>query len=193
MSQEDDFVAITGTDVSVATKYLKDAKNNLERAIQLYYDRAPTSVTTAKVVPVEQRAPAPVTEEQEMLAAASSAPVPEVAPRPVFEDASELSFISRKPIPFVGLNINAKLVGLAAEVTLDHLFVNSNAEPIEASYRFYQGECSVTALEIIVDGKTIRAVIKEKEAAQNKVLSVKPLFLLNSMTTLWQVAMALIY
>ncbi|KAH3757009.1 hypothetical protein Pelo_11227 [Pelomyxa schiedti] len=184
----DDFIAITGADTAAAQKFMSKARNNLEVAIQMFYEQTPTSLTTAAVVPTPATPPSAASSASSSSASSSAAAEAPPAPVLIDTDVAEIGLFRRKSeaalprgashnaeqegefgvgVPFVGLSVSARVTGVAAEVELRHSFVNSETVPIEAMYKFYQGDCTVTALKITIGEKVITAKIKEKEQAQN--------------------------
>ncbi len=94
-------------------------------------------------------------------------------------------------MPLRGLAVNAKVVGMVAQVEVSQRYANSDSAPIEAVYdalssqeapaimnvlnvrngttrfQFKQEECSIYAFEAIVDDQLSVSEIKEKEEALN--------------------------
>jgi Ca-activated chloride channel family protein len=74
---------------------------------------------------------------------------------------------SRGALPLVAMDVRAHLCGLLAEVQLEQTFVNSAAEPIEATYLFpLPDRAAVTRFELRVGERLIEGVLKERAAAR---------------------------
>ncbi len=70
-------------------------------------------------------------------------------------------------LPLVGLGCIADITGLACRTSIIQTFINPSTRPIEATYVFpLDGTAAVTACEMIVDGRVIRARLKEREQAR---------------------------
>ncbi|XP_057373545.1 von Willebrand factor A domain-containing protein 5A-like [Daphnia carinata] len=71
------------------------------------------------------------------------------------------------PVPLTGVSVQARIIDLVAEVTIQQRYVNKENQPIEAVYLFPLDEgagiCKFTAE---VDGRVIEGVVKETKEAQ---------------------------
>ncbi|XP_046436816.1 von Willebrand factor A domain-containing protein 5A-like [Daphnia pulex] len=71
------------------------------------------------------------------------------------------------PVPLTGVSVQARIIDLVAEVTIEQRYVNRETQPIEAVYLFPldegAGVCKFTAE---VDGRSIEGVVKKTEEAQ---------------------------
>nr|CAH0110060.1 unnamed protein product [Daphnia galeata] len=71
------------------------------------------------------------------------------------------------PVPLIGVSVEARIIDLVAEVTIEQRYINKENQPIEAVYLFPldegAGVCKFTAE---VDGRVIEGVVKEKAEAK---------------------------
>lgn len=71
------------------------------------------------------------------------------------------------PVPLTGVSVQARIIDLVAEVTIQQRYVNKENQPIEAVYLFPLDEgagiCKFTAE---VDGRVIEGVVKETKEAR---------------------------
>ena len=73
----------------------------------------------------------------------------------------------RGTLPLVAMDVRHRLCGLAAEIRLVQTFVNSTAEPVEATYIFSLPDwAAVTEFELRVGDRVIAGVLKERAAAR---------------------------
>lgn len=125
------FRDIIGCDELTAHSFLERSNSNLETALELYFEQQATSGFT----------PAPVgnVSQKEAIIA-----VPALKPRVEYGRPFSGVFFSHahaplhkqeeSVIPFKGLAVEAKIVGITADVLMRHVFVNTEAVPIEAVY-----------------------------------------------------------
>eukprot|EP00727_Mastigamoeba_balamuthi_P009895 m51a1_g5528 hypothetical protein (806) ;mRNA; f:439156-442501 len=75
---------------------------------------------------------------------------------------------SAPPVPLTGLSFDISILGFCAEVTLRQRFENTESDPIEATYEFVlEDNAAVSNFSATIDGRTVEAKIKEKEAARD--------------------------
>jgi Ca-activated chloride channel family protein len=73
----------------------------------------------------------------------------------------------RGPLPLKALEVQAKLEGLIGEVSVTQTFVNTHAEPLEATYIFpLPDRAAVTRFRLEVAGRVVEGVLKERAAAR---------------------------
>ncbi|EFX83005.1 hypothetical protein DAPPUDRAFT_302138 [Daphnia pulex] len=71
------------------------------------------------------------------------------------------------PVPLIGVSVQARIVDLVAEVTIEQRYVNKENQPIEAVYLFPLDEgAGVSKFTAEVDGRLIEGVVKETEQAK---------------------------
>ncbi|XP_046649139.1 von Willebrand factor A domain-containing protein 5A-like [Daphnia pulicaria] len=71
------------------------------------------------------------------------------------------------PVPLIGVSVQARIVDLVAEVTIEQRYVNKENQPIEAVYLFPLDEgAGVSKFTAEVDGRVIEGVVKETEQAK---------------------------
>jgi Ca-activated chloride channel family protein len=74
----------------------------------------------------------------------------------------------RGPLPLEALDVEAKLEGLIAQVSLAQTFVNTHGEPLEATYIFpLPDRAAVTRFRLEVAGRIVEGVLKERAAARH--------------------------
>eukprot|EP00727_Mastigamoeba_balamuthi_P000601 m51a1_g10538 hypothetical protein (749) ;mRNA; r:2902-5885 len=74
---------------------------------------------------------------------------------------------SQAPVPVTGVAFDVSLLGFCAEVRLRQRFENTESDPIEATFEFLlESSAAVTAFSATIDGKEIKATLKEKEKAR---------------------------
>jgi Ca-activated chloride channel family protein len=72
-------------------------------------------------------------------------------------------------LPLAGLKIEARAAGRIAHVTVEQTFENRHAEPLEAVYIFpLAAGCAVGAFDLRVGDRTIRGLVREREAARRE-------------------------
>jgi Ca-activated chloride channel family protein len=75
----------------------------------------------------------------------------------------------RGPLPLKALDVQARLEGLVGEVSLAQTFVNTHAEPLEATYIFpLPDRAAVTHFRLEVAGRVVEGVLKERAAARRE-------------------------
>jgi Ca-activated chloride channel family protein len=75
----------------------------------------------------------------------------------------------RGPLPLKALAVHARIDGLLVEVALAQTFVNTHAEPLEATYIFpLPDRAAVTRFRMEVGGRVIEGVLKERGAARRE-------------------------
>ncbi|HYV35904.1 MAG TPA: VIT domain-containing protein, partial [Gemmataceae bacterium] len=73
------------------------------------------------------------------------------------------------PLPLKALDVQARLEGLIGEVSLTQVFVNTHAEPLEATYIFpLPDRAAVTQFRMEVAGRIVEGVLKERGAARQE-------------------------
>src|SRR5436309_6070648 len=71
----------------------------------------------------------------------------------------------RGPLPLKALDVQARLDGLLAEVEVSQTFVNTHAEPLEATYVFpLPDRAAVTEFRLVVAGRVVEGVLQERGA-----------------------------
>jgi Ca-activated chloride channel family protein len=71
------------------------------------------------------------------------------------------------PLPLKGLDVQAGLEGLIAQVSMTQTFVNTHAEPLEATYIFpLPDRAAVTSFRMEVAGRIVEGILKERSAAR---------------------------
>ncbi|KAH3764516.1 Vault protein inter-alpha-trypsin domain [Pelomyxa schiedti] len=179
------FEEIAACDRPTAHKYLRRANNDVNRAIALYFDEthsAPPIPSVSTQHSSNSTNTAPPTSSP-IIGTTTSAPT-----RTAELDYSRpfgAVFTSRErgtsgdrgerpsrdkatPNPFASLRVVSTIMGVAADVSMTHTFVNREDFPIEAVFAFAQGEFSVYELEVNVGGRIIKGSVQEKQAAANK-------------------------
>jgi Ca-activated chloride channel family protein len=74
---------------------------------------------------------------------------------------------ARGPLPLKALDVQARIDGLLAETTVRQTFVNTHAEPLEATYIFpLPDRAAVTAFRMEVGGRVVEGVLKERGEAR---------------------------
>jgi Ca-activated chloride channel family protein len=74
---------------------------------------------------------------------------------------------ARGPLPLKALDVQARLDGLLAETTVRQTFVNTHAEPLEATYIFpLPDRAAVTQFRMEVAGRVVEGVLKERGEAR---------------------------
>lgn len=129
---------ITGCDEPTANTYIEISNNNLQAAIDLFFEQQAQSAPPVAPAPALAHVPAPVLDQEIFVA-----PLVEYG-RPfsgmfVFAPRAPLAPAEHrkeevKVMPFKGLVVEAKIVGVTADVSMRHCFVNSEDVPIEAVY-----------------------------------------------------------
>jgi len=85
------------------------------------------------------------------------------------EDGFGALATARGRLPLTALDMQARLEGLSAEVTVCQTFVNSLTEPLEASYIFpLPDRAAVTRFRFEVAGRVIEGVLKERGEARRE-------------------------
>jgi Ca-activated chloride channel family protein len=75
----------------------------------------------------------------------------------------------RGPLPLKAMAVHARIDGLLADVTLAQTFVNTHAEPLEATYIFpLPDRAAVTRFRMEVGGRVIEGALKERGAARRE-------------------------
>ncbi|UJR07093.1 hypothetical protein I4U23_011381 [Adineta vaga] len=70
-------------------------------------------------------------------------------------------------VPLKNVSVEAKIHWFAADVTLTHVYINREENPIEAVYIFpIEDNAAIYDFTAEIDNRIIRAVLKEKEVAQ---------------------------
>src|SRR4051794_36782913 len=73
------------------------------------------------------------------------------------------------PLPLKALDVQARLEGLIAEVELTQTYVNTHAEPLEATYIFpLPDRAALTAFHMEVAGRVVDGVLKERGEARRE-------------------------
>src|SRR2546430_14104248 len=73
----------------------------------------------------------------------------------------------RGNLPLAELDIQAAITGLASHTILTQVFQNPHGDPLEATYIFPPPpRAAVTAMRTEADGRTVEAVLKEREQAR---------------------------
>src|SRR5436305_527619 len=73
----------------------------------------------------------------------------------------------RGPLPLKALDVLARLEGLLAEVEVTQTFVNTHAEPLEATYVFpLPDRAAVTDFRLEVAGRVVEGELKERGQAR---------------------------
>src|SRR5262245_43017424 len=76
---------------------------------------------------------------------------------------------ARGPLPLKALDVHARIDGLLAEVGVTQTFVNTHAEPLEATYIFpLPDRAAVTAFRLEVAGRIVEGVLNERGAARRE-------------------------
>jgi Ca-activated chloride channel family protein len=76
---------------------------------------------------------------------------------------------ARGSLPLKALDVHARIDGLLAEVTVSQTFVNTHAEPLEATYIFpLPDRAAVTRFHMEVAGRVVEGVLKERGAARRE-------------------------
>ncbi len=74
---------------------------------------------------------------------------------------------ARGPLPLKALDVHARIDGLLAETTVRQTFVNTHAEPLEATYIFpLPDRAAVTSFRMEVAGRVVEGVLKERGEAR---------------------------
>lgn len=77
-------------------------------------------------------------------------------------------------LPLLRTEVHAQISGLLSRVSVQQIFVNTNATPIEAEYLFPLGERSaVDSMEFRTPDRVIRGVVKSKEQAERDYQQAK--------------------
>jgi Ca-activated chloride channel homolog len=75
----------------------------------------------------------------------------------------------RGPLPLKALDVLARIDGLLAEVAVTQTFVNTHAEPLEATYIFpLPDRAAVTEFRLEVAGRIVEGVLNERGAARRE-------------------------
>lgn len=89
------------------------------------------------------------------------------APRRQLGTLVERSGKGQSPLPLAGVQISARVGDRVAEVSVSQTFVNTHDGPIEVVYIFpLSGGSSLSDFEMTAGGKTIKAVLAEREKAR---------------------------
>ncbi len=73
------------------------------------------------------------------------------------------------PLPLAAMDVRAHIDGLVAEVKLHQTFVNTHAQPIEATYIFpLPDRAAVTRFRLEVAGRVIEGQLKERGEARRE-------------------------
>lgn len=76
--------------------------------------------------------------------------------------------VNHVPIPLKRVTVKAQLLDAIAQVFISQSFINTESNPIEAIYEFpLDVNSAVFSFSVVMDGKEIEGVIKEKEQARN--------------------------
>ena len=76
---------------------------------------------------------------------------------------------ARGPLPLKALDVHATLDGLVARTDVAQTFVNTHAEPLEATYIFpLPDRAAVTRFRLEVAGRVVEGVLKERGAARRE-------------------------
>src|SRR5262245_33236065 len=76
---------------------------------------------------------------------------------------------ARGSLPLTALDVHARIDGLLVEVTVSQTFVNTYAEPLEATYIFpLPDRAAVTRFHMEVAGRVVEGVLKERGAARRE-------------------------
>src|SRR5580704_15600350 len=71
------------------------------------------------------------------------------------------------PLPLKTLDVHTNIEGLIAEVSVTQTFVNTHAEPLEATYIFpLPDRAAVTRFRLEVAGRVVEGVLQERAAAR---------------------------
>lgn len=84
-------------------------------------------------------------------------------------DDAELGALrtERGSLPLDRVDIRVEITGLTSQIELTQAFVNTFDEPLEASYVFpLPDRAAVTRMQMTVDGRTVEAELREREAAR---------------------------
>src|SRR5262245_47910026 len=72
-------------------------------------------------------------------------------------------------LPLTAMDVQARICGLSSEVRVEQTFVNSAAEPVEATYLFpLPDRAAVTSFQLRVADRVIDGVLKERAAAREE-------------------------
>jgi Ca-activated chloride channel family protein len=75
----------------------------------------------------------------------------------------------RGPLPLKALEVRARVTGLIADVAVRQTFVNTHAEPLEATYIFpLPDRAAVTGFRLEVAGRVVEGQLKERGAARRE-------------------------
>jgi Ca-activated chloride channel homolog len=76
---------------------------------------------------------------------------------------------ARGPLPLRAMDVHARIDGLLAEVMVTQTFVNTHAEPLEATYVFpLPDRAAVTRFQMRVCGRTVEGALKERGRARRE-------------------------
>jgi Ca-activated chloride channel homolog len=76
---------------------------------------------------------------------------------------------ARGPLPLKALDVQARIDGLLAAVEVTQTFVNTHAEPLEATYIFpLPDRAAVTSFRLEVAGRVVEGVLQERGAARRE-------------------------
>jgi Ca-activated chloride channel family protein len=76
---------------------------------------------------------------------------------------------ARGPLPLKALDVQATIDGLLARIDVAQTFVNTHAEPLEATYIFpLPDRAAVTRFRLEVAGRVVEGVLKERGAARRE-------------------------
>jgi Ca-activated chloride channel family protein len=97
-------------------------------------------------------------------------PEPDVIVSPPEPDAGFGALdTARGPLPLKALDVHATIDGLVACTDLAQTFVNTHAEPLEATYIFpLPDRAAVTRFRLAVAGRVVEGVLKERGAARRE-------------------------
>src|SRR5947209_14443649 len=90
--------------------------------------------------------------------------------RPVDEEAGFGALTTpRGPLPLKALEVRARVAGLLAETSVRQTFVNTHAEPLEATYVFpLPDRAAVTRFRLEVAGRVVEGDLQERGAARKE-------------------------
>jgi Ca-activated chloride channel homolog len=73
------------------------------------------------------------------------------------------------PLPLAAMDVQARIDGLVAQITLQQTFINTHAQPIEATYIFpLPDRAAVTRFRLEVAGRVIEGQLRERGAARRE-------------------------
>ena len=88
-------------------------------------------------------------------------PTPVIAPTPIKP-------VENFTVPLQSSKVDVQIVDFIATTTITQNYKNTESNPIEAEYQFFlQEKHTVSDFSAVVDGKTIKGTVQEKEEAKN--------------------------